>query len=123
MLISSTAVNLGCRTCDEKPVDASRLPVRSKLTIAYVQDADPVADARAALLQRSFYVVGVVEMSRMVPGTDRHDTLAQTLAVRLIEGTSDTGPYYENMRAADYAEIFNLIILRELTRRPLTGGS
>ena len=86
-----------------------------KLTLSYVQKADPAKDAAEEISRKNIYFVGLTEMGERLPGTESHDEFTKKYPSRYVEGTSDTNPTNEEERADQYAEIFNLTIVRYLT--------
>jgi hypothetical protein len=86
--------------------------------LRWVEAADPVADARAAITQKDFRLKGVYGLTLRVPGVepDRVEELRRRLGISPIEGTSDAmeGPEQKPLidMAYKYAEAYNAQILR-----------
>lgn len=115
-LLTFFAVSAGCETPAHEIVQQETFYWR-KLSLIYVQDADPSADAKLAIQNRDLFLVGLVEVGRLVPELEYHDDLEKKMPTHLIEGTSDTNPPYEEDRATQYARIFNLTVIRFATRQ------
>ena len=94
--------------------------------LRWVETADPVADAKAAITQKDFRLKGVYGLTLKVPGIepDRVEELRRRLGVSPIEGTSDAmeGPEHKHLidMAYKYAEAYNARILQAAPRELLT---
>jgi hypothetical protein len=122
-IIKKIALLAGIATCvtacqpqPEHRSDANSV-VPEELKLSYVQTADPAKDASEEFAKHKIYFVGLTEMGDRLPGTESHDELARKYPSHYVKGSSDTNPTYQEERAGQYAEIFNLVMIRAVTEK------
>ena len=100
-------ISIGCHQEDSESVKALR----------WVESADPIADAKAAIAKGNFKLKGVYGLTLVIPGADhsKWEEYRSQYGVDPIKGTTDAREGLEHGRlielAATYAEAYNRQIL------------
>lgn len=85
--------------------------------LQWLEAADPIADATAALSKRDKRLVGVNGYTGMIPGVEetRKEDYRNRYGLRILEGSSDALVNHEHQRlvelACQYAEKYNTYIV------------
>jgi hypothetical protein len=91
--------------------------------LRWVENADPVADAMAAIEQRNVVLLGVRGYTWIIPGVEESQKweYREKFGLRLIKGTDDVvlGPEHQHLIqiATKYAEIYNRYVLSHTPKR------
>jgi hypothetical protein len=91
--------------------------------LQWVKNADPISDAKKAIKNRNFALLGIAGYTWSIPGVDERKKLEyrDTYGLRILEGTSDVVFGDEHARlidlAAEYAKKYNLYILSSPGRK------
>ena len=99
------------------PIYAADLVQDEVQQLRWVERADPIADAKAAIERRDFVLLGVRGYTWLIPGVEEPQKFEyrDKYGMKLIEGTDDVVLWPEHQRlirlATKYAEIYNLYIL------------
>ena len=105
----------GTTACTQEPE-----PIR---LLRWVEKADPIADAKAAVERNHYVLIGVHGYSWTMPGVTKSKQFEyrDRYGVKLLEGTGDVILGEEHARliglALEYAEKYNLYILSHLNER------
>jgi hypothetical protein len=88
--------------------------------LQWVENADPVADAKKAVDRSEFTFLGVYGFTWTIPGIDESKKfeLRKKYGLKIIEGTSDAVQGDEHTRlqglATEYAKKYNLYLLEHI---------
>jgi len=58
--------------------------------------------------------IGVYNLGEFIPGAENHPELTEANGVKYISGSNDTDPKAGVDAAFDYAEVYNLLLVRYL---------
>jgi hypothetical protein len=76
--------------------------------------ADPVKDLSAAVARGDLRFIGLHEFGELIPGAQNRPDLTAKYGVRMVSGTSDTALKSQQDAVEEYAEIYNLLLIRQL---------
>jgi hypothetical protein len=105
------------------PVYADGPELKEVEQLRWVEMADPIADAKAAIGRKDFSLLGVRGYTWRIPGIEESKKFeySEKYGKRLIEGTDDVvlGPEHQRLiqLATKYAESYNLYLLTYATQR------
>ena len=114
--VGTAALAVVCLSaCDSDVVHfgKSSAPI-GDLNVTNVIDADPVLDLETAIRKNDVRFVGVHGFADDVPGVSRRPDAVNRFDVKYIEGTSDTIALNTQVQAENYAETYNILLLRYL---------
>lgn len=99
------------------PVYASEPELKEVEQLRWVERADPIAAAKAAVARKDFVLLGVYGYTWLIPGVKESQKFEyrEKYGMRLIEGTGDAvlGPEHGRLigLTTKYAEKYNLYVL------------
>lgn len=105
------------------PVYAAGPELNEVEQLRWVEMADPIADAKAAIGRKDFALLGVRGYTWLLPGVEESKKFeySEKYGKRLIEGTDDVVLGTEHQRliqlATKYAEKYNRYVLSYATQR------
>jgi hypothetical protein len=73
---------------------------------------NPLRDFESAVKKSDFRFVGWMSLGEFVPGVEERRDVISRFGVRFLEGISDTSPKKVQEEAVEYAQIYNLVLLR-----------
>lgn len=83
--------------------------------------ADPVADLNLALKNGDRRFIGLRDLGEFVPGAEDHPQLTEKMGIRYVPGSSDTADKRLQDPAQEYAQIYNMLLVRVLRKAPTTN--
>jgi|CXWL01.1.fsa_nt_gi hypothetical protein len=105
------------------PIYAAGPELKEVEQLRWVEMADPIVDAKAAIERKDFALLGVRGYTWRIPGVEESKKLeySEKYGKRLIEGTDDVvlGPEHQRLiqLATKYAEKYNRYVLSYATQR------
>lgn len=114
LLIALSLIGFACAQHPSRVSNNNSTTRVRVLDVATIQRADPVADLHRSLDQGDKRFVGVEEFGELIPGVENRSDVTHRFGVKYVSGTSCTANKSLQDAACEYAEIYNLLLLRHL---------